>query len=137
MAVAAALFTMPGAASKLDGKTLAHEVGSILSRSLAREAVVMKVGVSNGVPQNVRKASSISLANLSSPTHGGKKKRKKKKKHIRRGGKALTWDDIPGVHGVLVFDKTKPIHELDLGDLTGAMGCKVSLDIGLGCCGGR
>jgi hypothetical protein len=47
-------------------------------------------------------------------------------------GSMESWDDITGIHGILVLDETKPIHELDLCDLTGAMGCKVSLDIGLG-----
>ena len=47
-------------------------------------------------------------------------------------GKELTWDDITGVHGVLVFDETEAIHELDLGDLASAMGVEVVLNIGLG-----
>jgi hypothetical protein len=48
-------------------------------------------------------------------------------------GKARrTWHNIPGVHGILVLDEAEAVHELDLGDLTGAMFREVSLDIGLG-----
>ena len=42
--------------------------------------------------------------------------------------------NIPGIHGILVLDEAKAIHELDLGDLARAVGRKVSLDIGLGGC---
>jgi hypothetical protein len=49
----------------------------------------------------------------------------------REGGR-LTWNHIPGVHGILVLNETKAIHELDLGDLTGTVGREVRLDIGLG-----
>jgi len=44
----------------------------------------------------------------------------------------LTRDDISRVHRVLVLDEAEAIHQLDLGDLSRAMGRKVSLDIGLG-----
>lgn len=44
----------------------------------------------------------------------------------------LTWDNIPGIHGILVLNEAEAVHELDLGNLTGAMGREVSLDIGLG-----
>jgi hypothetical protein len=40
--------------------------------------------------------------------------------------------DIARVHGVLVLDEAKAIHELNLGDLAGAMGVEVVLNIGLG-----
>jgi hypothetical protein len=43
-----------------------------------------------------------------------------------------SWDDIPGIHGILVLDEAKTVHKLDLGNLTGAMGREVSLNIGLG-----
>jgi hypothetical protein len=46
----------------------------------------------------------------------------------------LTRDDISGIHRILVLDKAEAIHELHLSDLPGAMGRKVSLDIGLGSC---
>lgn len=44
----------------------------------------------------------------------------------------LTRDDVAGIHGVLVLDETKAIHQLDLSDLTSAMGGEMSLNIGLG-----
>ena len=44
----------------------------------------------------------------------------------------LTWDNIPGVHGILILDETEAIHELDFGDLASAMSGEVRLDIGLG-----
>lgn len=45
-----------------------------------------------------------------------------------------TWDDITRIHGVLVLDEAEAIHELDLGNLAGAMGVEVVLNIGLGSC---
>lgn len=51
---------------------------------------------------------------------------------IPQQGGQLTWDNVPGVHGILVFDKTKAIHKLDFGDFSRAMGSKVVLDVGLG-----
>lgn len=44
----------------------------------------------------------------------------------------LTRNDITGIHGILVFDESEAIHELDLGDLSGAMSVEMRLDIGLG-----
>lgn len=44
----------------------------------------------------------------------------------------LTWNDIPGVHGVLVLDEAETIHDLDLDNLTSAMGGKMGLDVRLG-----
>ena len=52
----------------------------------------------------------------------------------RRNGVELTWHDITRIHGVLVLDEPEAIHQLDLHDLTGAMGVEVILDIGLGSC---
>jgi hypothetical protein len=43
-----------------------------------------------------------------------------------------TRDDIARVHVVLVLDEAEAIHELDLGNLAGAMGVEVVLNIGLG-----
>lgn len=48
----------------------------------------------------------------------------------------LTRDDVAGVHGVLVLDESKPIHEFDLGNFTRSMGGKVAFDVGLSDCGG-
>lgn len=41
----------------------------------------------------------------------------------------LTRDDIASVHRVLVLNETEPVHELDIGNLTGAMACEVVRDI--------
>lgn len=46
----------------------------------------------------------------------------------------LTRNDVSGIHRILVFDEAKAVHQLDLGDFSGAMSRKVSLDIGLGSC---
>jgi hypothetical protein len=46
----------------------------------------------------------------------------------------LTRYDIPGIHGIFIFNESEAIHQLDLRDLAGAMRSKVSLDIGLGGC---
>lgn len=48
--------------------------------------------------------------------------------------KGLTWNDIPGIHGILVFNESKAAHELDLGDLTSTMSGKMGLDICLRRC---
>ena len=40
--------------------------------------------------------------------------------------------NIARIHGVFVLNKAEAIHELDLGNLTGAMGVEVVLNIGLG-----
>lgn len=48
------------------------------------------------------------------------------------GSGVLTRDNIARVHVVLVLDEAKAIHELDLGNLAGAMGVEVVLNIGLG-----
>lgn len=49
-----------------------------------------------------------------------------------QNGGAHTWDDIACVHVVLVLDEPEAVHELDLGNLAGAMGVEVVLNIGLG-----
>lgn len=44
----------------------------------------------------------------------------------------LTRNDITGIHGILVFDESKAVHELDLGDLSSAMSVEMGLDISFG-----
>lgn len=44
----------------------------------------------------------------------------------------LTWNDVASVHGILILNEAEPVHQLDLCDLSGAMGTKVRLDVGLG-----
>lgn len=44
----------------------------------------------------------------------------------------LTRNNISGIHGIFVFDETEAIHELDFGNLSGAMGLEVGFNIGLG-----
>lgn len=44
----------------------------------------------------------------------------------------LTRNDITGIHGILVFDESETIHELDLGDFSGAMSVEMGLDISFG-----
>lgn len=43
-----------------------------------------------------------------------------------------TWNHIPGIHGVLVFDEAESIHYLDFDNLASAMGGEVAFDIRLG-----
>lgn len=47
-------------------------------------------------------------------------------------GSMKGWDNIAGVHCVLVLDEAEAIHQLYFGNLSGTVGRKVSLDIGLG-----
>lgn len=44
----------------------------------------------------------------------------------------LTRNDITGIHGIIVFDESKAVHKLDLGDLSSAVGFEMRLDISLG-----
>ena len=44
----------------------------------------------------------------------------------------LTRNDIRRVHGVVIFDEAKTVHEFHLGDVAGAMGLEVFEDIFLG-----
>ncbi len=67
----------------------------------------------------------------------GRTRRPTRQERGREQESKRTRYDIPGIHGILVLDEAKAIHELDLGDLTRAMGRKVSLDIGLGGCRSR
>lgn len=41
---------------------------------------------------------------------------------------------IASIHRILVLDETKAVHELDLGDLAGAMSVEVGFNISFGCC---
>lgn len=43
-----------------------------------------------------------------------------------------TRDNVARIHGVFVLDEAEAIHELDLGNLAGAMCVEVVLNIGLG-----
>jgi hypothetical protein len=49
-----------------------------------------------------------------------------------RGESLLTWDNVPRVHRIFIFDETKPIHELNLGDFASSMCAEVLFDILLG-----
>lgn len=69
-------------------------------------------------------AGTFALAAASSELHG-----ESRAHEIRsmEGG-----NDIARIHRILVLDEAEAIHELDLCDLSGAMGRKVRLDISLG-----
>jgi hypothetical protein len=47
----------------------------------------------------------------------------------KRAAVGQTRNDITGIHGILVLDESEAIHELNLGDLSGAMGVEMGLDI--------
>lgn len=135
MGVASARLAVAVAAGELDSETFTHEVRSILDTPLAGEPVIRKAKKRSNPPRaglNVRKAGS---ATRQQTTAAGKKNRQHELG--RSASWKLTWDDVPGIHGVLVLDETEPIHELDLGDLARPMGREVSLDIGLGSWRGR
>ena len=48
------------------------------------------------------------------------------------GREGRTRDDVTCVHLILVFDEAEAIHELDLGNLAGAMGVEMVLNVRLG-----
>jgi hypothetical protein len=37
--------------------------------------------------------------------------------------------NITGIHSILIFNEAEAVHQLDLGNLSGAMGAEVFLDI--------
>ena len=43
-----------------------------------------------------------------------------------------TGNHIAGIHSILVLNESEAIHELDLGDLPGAVSVEMGLDISLG-----
>jgi len=95
-----------GSTRELDDQSLAHEVRAIcLSKRIVREdrfiancMYVRKAG---------RRISGRSCVS----------------QRIR-----LTRNDVTRIHGVLVLDETKAIHEFDLSDFAGAMGLEVAFD---------
>ena len=44
----------------------------------------------------------------------------------------LTWNDIARIHSILVLNEPESIHELDLGDIAGAVSVEMCLDSGFG-----
>jgi hypothetical protein len=46
-----------------------------------------------------------------------------------QGESLRTWDDIPRIHRIFIFDETKPIHELNLCDFASSMCAEVVFDI--------
>jgi len=51
-------------------------------------------------------------------------------------GKKLTGNHVARIHRILVLDEAEAIHELDLGDFAGSMGCEMVFNIALGGCTG-
>lgn len=45
-----------------------------------------------------------------------------------------TRHDVASIHCIFILDEAEAIHQLDLGDLTRAMGAEVFLDVVLGRC---
>jgi len=41
------------------------------------------------------------------------------------------WDNVPGVHGVLVLNETEAIHEFDFGDFASTMRGEMRFDVSL------
>jgi hypothetical protein len=126
-----AAFTVASAARELDREALSHEIGTILCMPLARDSggdVSGRPGIPEWIgPQRTESCGkSCAVSKRSSPSRSSR----------RRTDGELTWDNVPGIHGILIFNKAEAIHEFDLGDLAGAMGRKVSLNIGFCGCGG-
>lgn len=40
-----------------------------------------------------------------------------------------TWDNVPRIHRIFIFNETKSVHQLDLCDFAGAMGAEILFDI--------
>src|SRR4051794_18158734 len=50
------------------------------------------------------------------------------------GERECTRNHVASIHSILVLDEAKAIHELDLGDLAGAMSVEMGFNIGFGSC---
>lgn len=53
---------------------------------------------------------------------------------LARGGKCHTWNNVTGIHGILILDEAETTHQLHLGDFSSAMSGKVVFNVGLGSC---
>jgi hypothetical protein len=42
------------------------------------------------------------------------------------------WDNVPGVHGVLVLNEPEAIHQFDFGDFASTMSGEMRLDVSFG-----
>lgn len=94
--------------SELNDQALTHEVGSICF-DVRIEGIVLYWGT-YGKLQRV--STSQRVIRMACST-----------------GMRLTRDDITSVHSILVFHKAEAVHELDLCDLSGAMGSEMVRDI--------
>lgn len=130
-------FPLTVSAGELNGEAFSHEVGSVLIQS-----VRISEGCSQGHGSwrrgrcqaggderaNVRKAWARRLVSNDTSI-----RRVFELLHLRVGAPlSLTWNHVSGIHGVLIFDKTEAVHELDLGNLASAMLGEVGFDVGLG-----
>jgi len=41
----------------------------------------------------------------------------------------LTWNDVLRVHGIIILNEAKPIHELNFGDVPSPVGLEMLLDL--------
>jgi hypothetical protein len=47
-------------------------------------------------------------------------------------GSMESWNYVASIHSILILDESETVHKLHFGNISGAVGRKVSLDIGLG-----
>lgn len=50
-------------------------------------------------------------------------------RRVKAYWQSLTWDNIPRIHGIFVFDETKSIHNLDIRNFASSMRAEVFFDI--------
>ena len=125
-------FTVPRAPGELDGESLAHEFRSVfflVARVLVtgNASLLVQGGEGPRMVQDIRKATrqpDVSIVSNHDPF----------KRLQEQSLWSLTGHDISRIHGILVLDESEAIHELDLGDLAGAMCSKVRLDVGFRRC---
>ena len=102
---------MTWATHKLDRQTLAFEVAAIYNRLSGRE---------EGFCGDERHTECYRRIRQRCKTRG------------QARWQSLTWHDITRIHCIFVFDETKAIHELNLGDFASSMCAEVIFNILLG-----
>jgi hypothetical protein len=138
-----ATFPLSRSTGELNSKALSHEVRSVYAFRVSK-------GARHDVAGDVRRSASRGVGccyirkaiirrhqllaiELAKSFPWGLLQSRPKWFGVKKKGR-LTRNNVSGIHRVLVFDEAEAIHQLDLGDLPGAMSRKMSLDVGLGSC---
>lgn len=132
-----AALSVSSSTGKLDGEAFSHKVGSIcivqsrvsLEQSERRQSI--------GGEERWRSGKDGRAMDIRKAVHG--EEERAIGQYNRSCGNSIlgarlrrTWNDVASVHSILILDESETVHKLHFGNLSGAVGRKVSLDIGLG-----